>query len=130
VTATADTRTATFVGVTIYSSRPAELAAFYARVLGTSLDGGLDHLSGEAMFRTQVGGLEFEIIGSSATIPGSAVQPSVQVADVTASIREALDADGSVHLGAAEHDWGTFAVVLDPDGNRLGLFAPAGEVQP
>ncbi|MCW2928274.1 MAG: Glyoxalase-like domain [Thermoleophilia bacterium] len=113
------------VGVTIYSSRPAELAAFYARVIGTSLDGGVDHLTGEALFRAQLGGLEFEVIGSNTALGSGAVQPSVLVPDVTAAVQRALDADGSVHLGAAEHSWGSYAIVMDPDGNRLGLYAPA-----
>ena len=113
------------VGVTIYSPRPDVLASFYAKVLATSIDGGVDHLSGEAMFRTQLNGLEFEIIGSSAVLGTGSVQPSIQVADVHDAVQRALDGDGSVHVGAADHDWGTFAIVTDPDGNRLGLFAPA-----
>lgn len=124
--ANTDLRRPTLVGVTIYSSRPSELASFYARVLGTSLEGGLDHLSGEAMFRTRLDGLEFEIVGSPSAPPPGAVQPSVQVDDVTAAVQRALEADGSVHLGAATHDWGTYAIVADPDGNRLGLYRPAG----
>jgi predicted enzyme related to lactoylglutathione lyase len=124
VTNTLDTRPAV-VGITIYSSQPSVLASFYAKVLGTSLDGGLDHLSGEAMFRTRLDGLEFEIVGTTGATGGGSVQPSAQVPDVPAAVRRALDADGSVHLGAATHDWGTYAIVLDPDGNRLGLYAPA-----
>jgi predicted enzyme related to lactoylglutathione lyase len=123
VTNTLDTRPAV-VGITIYSSQPSVLASFYAKVLGTSLDGGLDHLSGEAMFRTRLDGLEFEIVGSSAATGGGSVQPSAQVDDVADAVRRALEADGSVHLGAASHDWGTYAIVADPDGNRLGLFTP------
>ena len=126
MTAAADTRTKpALVGVTIYSSRPGDLASFYARVLGVQLDGGVDHLSGESMFRTQLEGMEFEIIGTTAVTSGSAVQPSVQVDDVEAAAQRSLDADGSIHLAAASHDWGTFAVVADPDGNRLGLYAPS-----
>jgi predicted enzyme related to lactoylglutathione lyase len=124
VTPAVDTRPA-LVGVTIYSSRPGDLASFYAKVLGTSLDGGVDHLSGEPMFRTQLAGLEFEVIGSGAAEHGSGtVQPSVQVSDVAAAVQRALDADGSVHLGASTHDWGSYAIVVDPDGNRLGLYSP------
>jgi predicted enzyme related to lactoylglutathione lyase len=123
-----DTRPA-ICGVTIYSPRPDLLASFYAKVLATPLDGGVDHLSGEAMFRTQVHGVEFEVIGTSTAVGSGAVQPSVQVADgdVRAAVQRALEADGSVHLGAATHDWGTFAIVVDPDGNRLGLYAPSEE---
>ncbi|MCB0880094.1 MAG: hypothetical protein KDC46_14070 [Thermoleophilia bacterium] len=125
-TAPAHTRPA-LVGVTIYSSRPGDLASFYARVLEVQLDGGVDHLSGGSMFRTQLDGLEFEVIETSQVTSGSAIQPSVQVADgdVDAAVQRALDADGSVHVAAATHDWGTFAVVADPDGNRLGLYAPS-----
>ena len=121
-----DTRPA-ICGVTIYSPRPDQLASFYAKVLALPLDGGVDHLSGEAMFRAQVEGVEFEIIGTSSALGAGSVQPSVQVADVPAAVQRALDADGSVHLGAASHDWGTFAIVVDPDGNRLGLYAPSEE---
>jgi predicted enzyme related to lactoylglutathione lyase len=124
VTTTVDTRPA-IVGVTLYSARPDVLASFYAKVIGTSLDGGVDHLSGEAMFRTQLEGLEFEIIGSSAVLGAGSIQPSVQVPDVASAVQRALDGDGSVHLGVADHDWGTFAIVVDPDGNRLGLYAPS-----
>ncbi len=123
MTSAVDTRPS-LVGVTIYSSRPGDLASFYAKVLGTSLDGGVDHLSGESMFRTRLDELEFEIVGSSTATGAGSVQPSVQVADVAAAVQRALDADGSVHLGAADHEWGTYAIVVDPDGNRLGLYAP------
>ena len=123
MTPAVDTRPA-LVGVTIYSSRPDVLAAFYAKVLVTPLDGGVDHVSGEAMFRTQLDGLEFEVIGSSAPLGTGSIQPSVQVPDVAAAVQRALDGDGSVHLGVADHDWGTFAIVVDPDGNRLGLYTP------
>jgi predicted enzyme related to lactoylglutathione lyase len=128
VTTTLDIRPA-LVGVTIYSPRPDVLASFYAKVLATSLDGGVDHLSGEAMFRTQLDGLEFEVIGTSSAVGTGSIQPSVQVADgdVAAAVQRALEADGSVHLGAATHDWGTFAIVTDPDGNRLGLYSPAAD---
>lgn len=118
-----DTRPA-LVGVTIYTSRPGDLASFYAKVLGTTLDGGVDHLSGESMFRTRLDELEFEIVGSSVATGAGSVQPSVQVPDVAAAVQRALDADGSMHLGAADHEWGTYAIVVDPDGNRLGLYAP------
>lgn len=126
MTAAIDTRPA-LVGVTIYTSRPGDLASFYARVLGTTFEGGVDHLSGESMFRTQLEGLEFEIVGSSDAASTGAigsVQPSVHVADVAAAMQRALEADGSVQLGVDTHDWGTYAIVADPDGNRLGLYAP------
>lgn len=126
MTPAVDTKPA-LVGVTIYSSRPGDLASFYARVLGTTFNGGVDHLSGESMFRTQLAGLEFEIVGSAdAATTGDigTVQPSVHVADVAAAVHRALDADGSVQLGTETHDWGTYAIVADPDGNRLGLYAP------
>lgn len=119
-----DTRPS-IVGVTVYTSRPGDLASFYAKVLATPLDGGVDHLSGESMFRVRLDDLEFEIVGSSdAGSGGGSVQPSVRVTDVPAAVQRALEADGSVHLAAADHDWGTYAIVADPDGNRLGLFAP------
>jgi predicted enzyme related to lactoylglutathione lyase len=126
VTPAVDTRPA-LVGVTIYSSRPGDLASFYARVLGTTFEGGVDHLSGESMFRTQLQGLEFEIVGSAAAASTGeigSVQPSVHVSDVMAAVQRALEADGSVQLGTGTHDWGTYAIVADPDGNRLGLYAP------
>lgn len=112
-------------GVTIYSSRPEVLSSFYAHVFDTELKGGVDHLSGEAMFRTQFNGVEFEVIGTNSMSGGSSVQPSVQVADVARVVERALDANGSVHLAAADHDWGSFAIILDPDGNRIGLYTPA-----
>ena len=120
-----DTRPS-IVGVTIYTSRPGDLASFYAKVLGLPLHGGVDHLSGESMFRARIDELEFEIVGSAGAVSGggASVQPSVQVGDVPAAVQRALEADGSVHLGVAEHDWGTYAIVADPDGNRLGLYAP------
>jgi predicted enzyme related to lactoylglutathione lyase len=124
VTNASDTRPA-IVGVTVYTTRPGDLASFYAKVLGTPLDGGVDHLSGESMVRARLDDLEFEIVGSaSAASGGASVQPSIQVADVAAAVQRVLDADGSVHMVPAEHDWGTYAIVADPDGNRLGLYAP------
>ena len=126
-----DTRPS-IVGVTVYTSRPGDLASFYAKVLGTPLDGGVDHLSGESMFRARLDELEFEIVGSAGAASGgtSSVQPSVQVTDVAAAVQRALEADGSVHLATAEHDWGTYAIVADPDGNRLGLYAPVYNSDP
>jgi predicted enzyme related to lactoylglutathione lyase len=120
------------VGVTIYTSRPGDLASFYAKVLGMPLEGGVDHLSGESMFRARLEELEFEIVGSADASSGgaSSVQPSVRVSDVAAAVQRALEADGSVHLAAAEHDWGTYAIVTDPDGNRLGLYAPVFNSDP
>ena len=75
-------------------------------------------MTGEALFRTRLDELEFEIVGSNAATGAGSVQPSVQVADVAAAVQRALDAD------AADHDWGSYAIVVDPDGNRLGLYAP------
>lgn len=64
-------------------------------------------------------------IGS--TLPSSGVsrsELSFRVHGVAPTVARALVAGGRVVQRAETFSWGTFAVVLDPDSNRLGLFEP------
>jgi len=49
---------------------------------------------------------------------------SFRVPGVPSAVARALVAGGRVLQPAETFAWGTFAVVLDPDGNRIGLFEP------
>jgi predicted enzyme related to lactoylglutathione lyase len=46
------------------------------------------------------------------------------VSGVAGAAARAMVNGGKIMLKAEQLDWGTFAVVLDPDGNRIGLFEP------
>ena len=51
-------------------------------------------------------------------------ETSFQVAGVAGAAARAMVNGGRIVQKATQYDWGTFAVVLDPDGNRIGLFEP------
>jgi predicted enzyme related to lactoylglutathione lyase len=122
-------------GVALFSGRPADLARFYEQVLRTSFthrvhEDGREHWI-VAMGRVQ---LEIKALATAAGAPTSDAFDSVgsvgtsrselsfRVADVAMAVHHAVAAGGSLLQPAETFSWGTFAVVLDPDGNRLGLF--------
>jgi predicted enzyme related to lactoylglutathione lyase len=122
-------------GVALFSRRPAELASFYEQVLRTSFTHRV-HEDGREHWIVALGGVQLEVkaletaagdptsdsFGSLDAAGTSRSELSFRVADVSASVARALVSGGRVLQKAEAFDWGTFAVVLDPDGNRLGLF--------
>jgi predicted enzyme related to lactoylglutathione lyase len=57
----------------------------------------------------------------------SRAELSFQVDDVAAASARAVISGGRVLQRAETFSWGTFAVVLDPELNRIGLFTPPRE---
>lgn len=124
-------------GLALFSRRPAELARFYEQVLRTAFTHRA-HDDGREHWITSLGGVQLEIKAlesaqgeptadafSSGEASGmSRSELSFQVAGVSAAASRAIVAGGRMLQKAQAYDWGTFAVVLDPDGNRLGLFEP------
>jgi predicted enzyme related to lactoylglutathione lyase len=127
----------TVVGLALFSRRPAELARFYEQVLRTAFTHRV-HADGREHWIVALGGVQLEVkaletaageptsdsFGSIDASGTSRSELSFRVADVPAAAARALVAGGRVLQKAEDFDWGTFAVVLDPDGNRLGLFQP------
>lgn len=133
----AGTATESFVaGVALFSAKPAELARFYEQVLRTAFTHRV-HADGREHWIVALGGVQLEIKALT-TADGAATadafdsvaggvgrsELSFGVTGVAAAVARALIAGARVLQPAQAFDWGTFAVVLDPDGNRLGLFDP------
>ena len=124
-------------GVALFSAKPAELARFYEQVLRTALTHRV-HDDGREHWIVAMGGVQLEIKaletaagtatadahGSDAASGISRSELSFRVAGVASAVARALIAGGRVLQKADTYSWGTWAVVLDPDGNRLGLFEP------
>lgn len=135
--ATGSGNEALVAGLALFSRQPAELARFYERVLRTSFTHRA-HADGREHWVVALGGIQFEIKAvegaqgeptADAFSSGEATgmgrsELSFRVAGVAAAAARALVAGGRVLQKAQAFDWGTFAVVLDPDGNRLGLYEP------
>jgi predicted enzyme related to lactoylglutathione lyase len=129
------------VGAGLFSMRPDRLVAFYTELLGLRFEH-RNHEDGREHWVTQVGDLHFEIKaaltagGEPTPDAGGLVSPgrsrlelSFQVGDVDDALARALELGASPQAAVRSYAWGRFAVVLDPDGNRLGIYAPGdGEV--
>ena len=63
-------------------------------------------------------------------VPCSTIELSFEVPDAAASVEYALALGATDHQPIATYSWGDFGVVLDPDGNRLGLYSPPAENAP
>ena len=125
-------------GVALFSSRPAELARFYEQVLRTSFTHRV-HDDGREHWIVEMSGVQVEIKAlvaadgsptadahaSDAATGMSRSELSFRIAGVASAVARSLVAGGRLLEKAQTHSWGTWAVVLDPDGNRLGLFEPA-----
>jgi predicted enzyme related to lactoylglutathione lyase len=125
-------------GLALFSSKPAELARFYEQVLRTAFTHRV-HGDGREHWIVALGGVQLEVkaLQTAAGDPTADAHDSAsstgmgrselsfQVAGVAAAVARALVAGGRVLQKAETFDWGKWAVVLDPDGNRLGLYEPA-----
>lgn len=124
-------------GLALFSAKPADLARFYEQVLRTAFTHRV-HDDGREHWITSLGGVQLEIkavvtaagtptadsFGSIDASGTSRSELSFQVGDVPAAAARALVAGGRMLQASEAFSWGTFAVVLDPDGNRLGLYTP------
>ena len=125
------------VGVALFAHEPAKLARFYDQVLRTSLEHRV-HDDGREHWIARMGGVHLEIkalsTASGAPTPDAheSGQPggmgrmelSFRVPDVSTALYRAVEAGARVLQEAETFPWGTWAVVVDPEGNRLGLFTP------
>ncbi len=127
-------------GAALFSDAPAELAAFYEKVLRTSFthrvhDDGREHwIVGMDGIQLEIKALETaarqptaDAFASDESVGMSRAELSFRVAGVSAAVARATLSGGRVLQKAETFDWGTFAVLLDPDSNRLGLFEPPTE---
>lgn len=123
-------------GVALFSEDPARLVRFLETVLRVTFtrrahDDGREHwitsLAGVQLevkaLRTTDGSPTPDSAGTNAT-GVSRAEVSFQVAGVAGAAARAMVNGGRIVQKAEAFDWGTFAVVLDPDGNRIGLFEP------
>lgn len=124
-------------GVALFSNEPARLVAFLEKVLRVTFTKRA-HDDGRVHFIASLAGLQLEVKalrtsdGSPTPDAGPTVnadgvsrsEVSFQVAGVAGAAARAMVSGGRIVQKATAYDWGTFAVVLDPDGNRIGLFEP------
>ncbi|TYB98083.1 VOC family protein [Micromonospora sp. WP24] len=108
----------------IGTERPDEAQRFYGDLFGWSF---AEQGSGEASYRTTEGGeagIGGAVRGTAGTGPNYAIF-YVQVTDVAETCRRAEAAGGKVLVPTKRNDNGlTFAHLLDPAGNHVGVFTP------
>lgn len=124
-------------GVAVFARRPAELTGFYEQVLRTSFTHRV-HEDGREHWIASLDGVQLEVkalaaadgvattdaFASSTTTGMSRSEWSFRVPNVEAAVARAILAGGALLQRAEQHEWGTFAVVADPEDNRVGLFTP------
>ena len=113
----------------IGTDQPAATERFYGEVFGwtfaddddsTSVDGSAYRLASTSPESGPKGGLS----ATGGTVPNYAVF-MILVADTEATCREAEAAGGKVLVAPQREPGGlTFAHLLDPTGNRIGIFTP------
>ncbi|MCW2962460.1 MAG: Glyoxalase-like domain [Thermoleophilia bacterium] len=127
-------------GLALFSTKPEELARFYEQVLRTAFTHRV-HEDGREHWIVAMGGVQLEIkaletadgaptsdsFGTDAAGGISRSELSFQVPSASAASARAMVAGGRILQKATSYDWGTFGVVTDPDGNRLGLFEAPNE---
>jgi predicted enzyme related to lactoylglutathione lyase len=138
MTAAAVDRDSMLVGAAVFSNDPARLSAFYSKVLQLAFEHRVHDDGREHHIAEVGGGVRFEIkalttaAGERTSDAGSAEATGAQsrseisfrVNDVAKASASALVSGARILQKAEVHAWGTFAVIVDPDGNRLGLWSP------
>lgn len=126
------------VGAALLSAEPKRLVDFYGAVLGLRFEHRV-HPDGREHFINDLEGIHLEVkalvaadgsatsdavkeVGPSGDV--SSIELSYEVVDFDTAFHGAVDLGARVHSEPEDFAWGRFGVVLDPDGNRLGLFAP------
>jgi len=124
-------------GIALFSDAPAELAAFYEKVLRTGLTHRV-HEDGREHWIVDMDGIHLEIkalmtaggeptsdaFASDESVGMSRAEMSFRVVGLSGAVARATLAGARVLQKPETHRWGSFAVLLDPDSNRLGLFEP------
>ena len=137
MTANAVDRDSMLVGSALFSADAARLATFYAKVLQIAFEHRVHDDGREHHIAEVGGGVRFEIkalttangerasdAGSSEMGGQSRSEISFRVSDVAKASAAALVSGGRILQKAEAHTWGTFGVIVDPDGNRFGLWSP------
>ena len=137
MTAAAVDRDSMMVGAALFSDDAAKLAAFYSKVLQIAFEHRVHDDGREHHIAEVGGGVRFEIkalttaagerasdAGASAAGGQSRSEISFRVSDVAKASASALVSGARVLQKAEAFSWGTFATIVDPDGNRLGLWSP------
>lgn len=126
------------VGVALFSAQPGKLAAFYGMLLGLRFERRL-HPDGREHRIAKIGpegsSVHFEI--KLSVTPAGQVTPdatpsaghgaseiSFEVQDAHAAFDYALVLGATELLPITDKPYGLFGSVLDPDGNRVGLYSP------
>ena len=126
-------------GIAIFADDPASLAAAWLTVLGIELEHRV-HEDGREHWIGDLGGVHVELkalttaagettsdaVGDEAR-GTSRAELSFTVGDARATFERALAEGWTAHEQPAEHRWGTFCTVLDPEGNRIGLYTPPAQ---
>ncbi|KKK04584.1 VOC family protein [Micromonospora sp. HK10] len=109
----------------IGSDRPDEVQGFYAELFGWTFE---EQGGPQGSYRQTTGGGERGIGGAIRGLDGTAPNYAIfyaEVADVAESCRRAEAAGGKVLLPLRTAPSGlTLAHLLDPSGNRIGVFTP------
>jgi predicted enzyme related to lactoylglutathione lyase len=108
---------------------PEAARAFYGGAFGwTFVAEGAYLLISTGPDEPPTGGIQDTNAGLPAGTPPAYAVPCVQVADVAATCARVEELGGKVDVGATSPPAGpTYALVQDPAGNRIGLFAPMAE---
>ena len=122
-------------GTALFSEQPAQLAAFYGMLFGLRFERRL-HEDGRDHRIARLGAVHVEVKATrqpdgSPTpdwgideLPGvSGVELSFEVGDAAAAYGYAVRLGAEGIQSAQELEWGSWGVVRDPDGNRLGLWS-------
>jgi len=128
------------VGAGIFSANAPALAAFYGMLLGVRFEHRV-HTNGCDHRIAKIASLHFEIkathtaggartLDAPAEVAGgvdatSSIELSFSVPDARASYDYALTLSASPFISVEDYAWGAFGTVLDPDGNRVGLYSIA-----
>jgi catechol 2,3-dioxygenase-like lactoylglutathione lyase family enzyme len=79
------------------------------------------HGSGPEHLAARIGSVVFEVYPQRDGSSSLGVRLGFRVASVAEAVEAALAAGGSLVSGARRTEWGTRAVVADPDGHRIEL---------
>ena len=128
-------------GIAVFADDAPALAAAWLAVLGIELeqrvhDDGREHWIGDLggvhvelkALRTATGDTTSDAVGDEAR-GTSRAELSFTVEDAGATFERALAEGWHAHEQPATHRWGTFCTVLDPEGNRIGLYTPPAQAR-
>jgi len=135
----ADKRVTGIGGIFVRAENPSSLARWYAEKLDVPLEGGIPDTDSEgpvtAMFKwrdqdnaDRIGSTVWAIFPKATDYLGDGpVMINYRVEDMDAVLK-ALESEGVwVDPHREDHEYGRFAWIRDPEGNRIELWQPLGE---